>query len=56
MLEGADWSVRPVGGLAGEILGALPSPNQTGSPKMETAIRVESAVTILVNASYNLHA
>jgi quinol monooxygenase YgiN len=37
------------GGLAGGILATLPAQSQTGSPTMETTIRVDSAVTTLVN-------
>jgi len=36
-------------GLAGGILDALPAQSQTASPTMETTIRVDSAVTTLVN-------
>jgi quinol monooxygenase YgiN len=36
-------------GLAGGILATLPAQSQTGSPAMETTIRVDSAVTTLVN-------
>jgi quinol monooxygenase YgiN len=34
---------------SGVILAALPAQSQTGSPTMETTIRVDSAVTTLVN-------
>ena len=36
-------------GLAGGTLTTLPAQSQTGSPTMETTIRVDSAVTTLVN-------
>jgi heme-degrading monooxygenase HmoA len=36
-------------GFAGGILATLPAQSQTGSPTMETTIRVDSAVTTLVN-------
>ena len=36
-------------GLAGGILATLPAQSQTGSPTMETTIRVDSAVTTLVS-------
>jgi quinol monooxygenase YgiN len=36
-------------GVAGGILAILPAQSQTGSPTMETTIRVDSAVTTLVN-------
>jgi quinol monooxygenase YgiN len=36
-------------GFAGGILATLPAQSQTGSPAMETTIRVDSAVTTLVN-------
>ena len=36
-------------GLAGGTLATLPAQSQTGSPTMETTIRVDSAVTTLVN-------
>ena len=36
-------------GLAGGILATLPAQSQTGSPTMETIVRVDSAVTTLVN-------
>jgi heme-degrading monooxygenase HmoA len=36
-------------GLAGGIVATLPAQSQTGSPTMETTIRVDSAVTTLVN-------
>ena len=38
-----------VGGLADVILAISPTQSQIGSPMMETAIRVDSAVTTLVN-------
>ena len=37
------------GGLAGGILTAVPAQSQTGSNTMQTTIRVDSAVTSLVN-------
>jgi quinol monooxygenase YgiN len=37
------------GGFAGGILATLPAQSQTESPIMETTIRVDSAVTTLVN-------
>ena len=36
-------------GFAGGILATLPAQSQTGSPIVETTIRVDSAVTTLVN-------
>jgi quinol monooxygenase YgiN len=36
-------------GLVGGIRSTLPAQSQTGSPTMETTIRVDSAVTTLVN-------
>jgi hypothetical protein len=36
-------------GLAGGILTTLPAQSQTGSPTMETTIRIDSAVTTLVS-------
>lgn len=36
-------------GFAGGMLAALPAQSQTGSPTMETTIRVDNAVTTLVN-------
>ncbi len=37
------------GGFAGGLLATLPTQSQTGSPNMEPTIRVDSAVTTLVN-------
>jgi hypothetical protein len=36
-------------GLAGGILTTLPAQSQTGSPTMETTIRIDSAITTLVS-------
>jgi quinol monooxygenase YgiN len=36
-------------GIAGGIVATLPAQSQTGSPTMETTIRIDSAVTTLVN-------
>ena len=37
------------GGAAGSLLATLPAQSQTRSPAMETTVRVDSAVTTLVN-------
>jgi heme-degrading monooxygenase HmoA len=35
------------GGVAGSVLTTLPAKSQTGSPTMETTVRVDSAVTLV---------